>query len=91
MKFSCRMSLLVIHKILELFVNLLTADDKYSLLNRDNLAQPIIMQLSNNKNALSQVFTAILISRSNSKHFEKKMNLVVYVFAKLRTKKNVVR
>ena len=43
------MSLLVIHKILELFVNLLTADDKYSLLNRDNLAQPIMMQLSNKK------------------------------------------
>ena len=83
MKFSCRMSLLVIHKILELFVNLLTADDKYSLLNRDNLAQPIIMQLSNKKNALSQVFTAILISRSNSKHFEKKDELSSLCFCQI--------
>ena len=36
------MSLLVIHKILGLLVNILTADDKYSFLNRDNLAQPIV-------------------------------------------------
>ena len=34
-------SLLVIFKILELFAKTLTADDKYSLLNRDNLSQPI--------------------------------------------------
>ena len=29
-----------------LFVNTVTADDKYSLLKRDNLTQPIQMQLS---------------------------------------------
>ena len=46
MKFSRKMSLLVTHKSLSLFVNTLTADDKYSLLNKDNLAQPIQMQLS---------------------------------------------
>ena len=34
-------SLLVISKILGLFVNTLTADDKYSLTKRDNLMQPI--------------------------------------------------
>ena len=34
-------SLLVIYKILRLFVNTLTADDKHYLLNRDNLTQPI--------------------------------------------------
>ena len=39
-------SLLVICKILWLFFNRLTADDKYSLLNKDNLTQPIQMQLS---------------------------------------------
>ena len=43
------MSLLVTHKSLSLFVNTLTADDKYSLLNKDNLAQPIQMQLSTKK------------------------------------------
>ena len=43
---SWKKSLLVICKILGLFVNTLTADEKYSLLNRDNLMQPIQMQLS---------------------------------------------
>ena len=36
----------VICKILRLFVKTLTADDKYSLPNGDNLTQPIQMQLS---------------------------------------------
>ena len=38
---SHKKSVLVRPKALELFVNKLSADDKYSLLNRDNLAQPI--------------------------------------------------
>ena len=50
MKFSCGMSPLAIYKILGLFINVLTADDKYSLLIRDNLAQPIQLQLSKKKN-----------------------------------------
>ena len=46
--------LLVICKFLRLFVNFMTADDKYSLLNRDNLIQHIQMQLSKKqKNFLS--------------------------------------
>ena len=36
-------SLLVIHKILRLFVNTLTVNDRRYLLNRDNLPQPIEM------------------------------------------------
>ena len=38
-------SLLVIHKMLIVFINTLTADDKHYLLKRDNLSQPIQMQL----------------------------------------------
>ena len=76
MKFNRKMSLLVTHKSLSLFVNTLTADDKYSLLNKDNLAQPIQMQLSTKKkkkkNAISHLLIAFLESRSKSKHFEKK-------------------
>ena len=33
-------------KIFRLFVNTLTADDKYSVLNRGHLTQPIQMNLS---------------------------------------------
>ena len=40
------MSLLVICEIVGLFVNTLTTDDKYFLLNSENLGQPIQMQLS---------------------------------------------
>ena len=36
----------MIYKILRLFVNISAANDRYSLLDRDNLMQPIHMQLS---------------------------------------------
>ena len=45
-QFSCKKSLLVICKSLRLFVNTMSAIDKCSLPNRDNLMQPIHMQLS---------------------------------------------
>ena len=36
----------MIWKVLRLIVNTLAADDKYSLLKRDNLTQPTQMELS---------------------------------------------
>ena len=50
------MSLLVICKILGLFVNTLTADDKYSLLNRDSLTQSIETLLSQKQKTFSGIF-----------------------------------
>ena len=41
-----KVSLLVIHKILRLFVNTLTVDEKHYLLTKDNLTQTIHIQLS---------------------------------------------
>ena len=52
-------SLLVIHKILIVFVNTLTADDKHYLLNRDNLTQPIQMQLYQKQKTFSAFFSCI--------------------------------
>ena len=43
---------LVIYKIFRLFVNTLTADDKFSLLNTDNSMQPIQMLLSQKQKIL---------------------------------------
>ena len=43
---SSKKSLLIIGKISGLFFNTLTADQIYSLLNGDNLMEPIEMQLS---------------------------------------------
>ena len=64
--------LLVICKISRLFPNTLSADGKYSLLNRDNLMQPIQMQVSRKQKTFSEFFSAFLKSRLNLEHFFKK-------------------
>ena len=69
---SRKKSVLVRRKALYLFVNTLTADDKYSLLNRDNLTQPIRTQLSQKQKAFSQFFFTFSKSSLNLEHFQKK-------------------
>ena len=69
---SRKKSVLVRRKALELFVNTLSADDKYSLLNRDNLAQPIRTQLSHKSKPFYQLRLAFSKSSLNLKHFQKK-------------------
>ena len=54
-----------------MFVNTLTADDKYFLLNRDNLTPPIRMQLSQKQNAFSQFFLTLSKSTLDFEDFEK--------------------
>ena len=84
-------SLLVIQKFLRLFLNTLSANEKYSLLNRDNLGQPIQMKLSQKQITLFQFVFAFLKSSLNFEHFQKKMLLIAVVLSKLRTPKNVVK
>ena len=55
-----------------MLVNTLTADDKYSPLNRDNLTQPIRTQLSQKQQAFSEFFLAFSKSTLNFENFEKK-------------------
>ena len=50
----------------------MTADDKYSLLNRDNLTQPIPTQLSQKQNSFSEFFLPVSPSTLTSEHFQKK-------------------
>ena len=69
---TCKKSLLVTCKISRLFPNTLSADGKYSLLNRDNLTQPIQMQLSRKQKTFSEFFSAFLKSSLNFEHFLKK-------------------
>ena len=54
-----------------MFVNTLTADDKYSLLNRDKLTQPIRTQLSQKDTAFSEFFLAFWKYTLNFEHFQK--------------------
>ena len=65
-------SVLVRHKALKLFVNTLSADDKYSLLKRDNLTQPIWTQLSQKQKPFYRFFLAFSKCALNLKHFQKK-------------------
>ena len=77
--------------MLRLFVNTLTAHDKYSLLSRNNLIQRIQLHFSQKQKTFSEVFSAFFKSTSNFEHFQKKMTLIVYVSPKLRTPKDVLR
>ena len=65
-------SVLVICKIWRLFPNTLSADGKYSLLNRDNLTQPIQMEVSPKQKTFSQFFSAFLKSSLHFEHFLQK-------------------
>ena len=64
--------MLVLCKILRLFVKPLTDDCKYSLLNRDNLRQPIYLLLSRKHKAFSVFLSPFLKSTLNLAHFQKK-------------------
>ena len=62
----------MICKISRHFPNTLRAGGKYSLLNRDNLKQPIQMQLSRKQTTFSEFFAAFLKSSLNFEHFQEK-------------------
>ena len=64
--------MLVLCKILSLFVNTLTDDDKYSLLYRDKLMQPIQILLSHKQNTFFEFFSAFLKYTFNFEHSQKK-------------------
>ena len=53
---SWQKSLLLTSKILGLLVNTLATEEKYPVLNRDNLTIPIQMQLSHKQKTFSQSF-----------------------------------
>ena len=62
----------MIQKILRLFVNTLTADEKHYLLKRDNLAQLIQIQLSKKQKTFAEFFFfAFLKYILNLKHLPK--------------------
>ena len=69
---TCKKSLLARCKILRLFPNTLSVDGKYSLLNGDNLTQPIQMQVSQKQKTFPDFFSAFLKSSLNFEHFLKK-------------------
>ena len=69
-------------KILRLFVNTMTSDKKYSLLNRDNLLQSIHMHLSLKQKVFSQYASTFFKFTLNFEHFKTKMTSIAYIFRK---------
>ena len=84
-KLSSKKSLLLICQILGPLVNILAADERYPVLNRDNLTITIQMILS--EKIFSQFFAAFPKSTLSFEHFQKKMTLIPFVIPKLRTLK----
>ena len=64
--------MLVLCKFLRLLVKTLTDDEKYSLLYRENLTQPIQILLSQKRKSFFIFFSAFLKSTLNFAHFQKK-------------------
>ena len=71
-QFSGKKSLLVIWKSLRLFLNTMSAVDKCSPPNRDNLMQPIHIQLSQKLKTFSRFFNVFSKSRLSFEYFQKK-------------------
>ena len=55
-----------------MFLNIFTGNDKYSLINRDNLRQPIQMQLSQKQKTFSQFLSAFLKAKLNFENVQEK-------------------
>ena len=66
-------------------------DEKYPVLNRDNLRIPIQIQLYEKQKKFSQFFAAFLKSRLNFKHFENKDDPHRFFILEVRVSKNLVR
>ena len=64
--------MLVLCKILRLFLNTFTQDDKYSFLYRHNLMQPIQILLSQKQKTFPEFFCAFCKSTLNFEHSQTK-------------------
>ena len=64
--------MLVLCKFLRLLVKTLTDDEKYSLVYRENLTQPIQILLSQKRKTFSIFFSGFLKSTLNFADFQKK-------------------
>ena len=86
------LSILVIHRILRLFVNTLTVNDKDYLLNRENLTQPVQMQLSPKIKTFSEFFLLNFYNLYSILNIcQKKMTLIADLLLQIPAPKNMFR
>ena len=81
----------MIHKILRLFFNTLTLDEKHYPLTRDNLTQTIQIHLSQKQKNFCRFFFRFLNSILNFKHFPKKHDPRSRCIPEIPAPKNMVR
>ena len=71
------------YEILRLFVNALTADDKYSGSNMQNLPQQFQSPLSRKQKTFSEFFIAFLKYAWNLEHFQRKDEYPSLIFSEI--------
>ena len=76
---------------MRLLVNTLAADEKYPVLNRDNLTISVQMQLSQKQKTFSEFLAAFLKSILNFEYFEKKGDPHRFCISEITDSENVVR
>ena len=74
-----------------LLVNILAADEKYIVLNRDNSRIPIQMQLSQKQKIFCEFYAAFLKCRLNFEHFDGKHDPHSFCISESTYSENVVR
>ena len=88
---SWKKSLLLTCKMLGLLVNTLAADEKYPVLNRDNLAIGIQMQLYQKQNTFSEFLATFWKSELSLEYFRKKDDPHSFCISEITDSENVVR
>ena len=78
-------------QIFGLLVNTLATDEKYPVLNRQNLTILIQMELSKKQITSSQFFASFLKSKLNFEYFEKKDDPQSFCISEITDSENVVR
>ena len=71
------------YEILRLFINALTADDKYSGSNMQNFPQQFQMPLSQKQKNFSRFFIAFLKCSLNLEHFQKKDEYSILIISEV--------
>ena len=90
-KFCQKKSLLLTCQIQGHLVNTLATDEKYLVINRDNLKIPIPIQLSQKQKNFSEFFASFLKSRLNFRDLEYKDGPHRICISEITDSENVVR
>ena len=88
---SWKTSLLLTCQILGLLVTTLATDEKYPVLNRDNLTIPIQMELSQKQKTFSQFLATFFKSKLNLEYFRKKDDPHSFCISEITESENVIR